>query len=271
MSLLFDFRPLVINPQLAERIGLNEAIVLQQLKYWLRETGSGVEHDGRRWVYNTVEQWQKQFPFWSVDTVKRALKSLQTQGIILAEQLAKSKHDRTNHYAINYQSIALFDEGNLHCSEEGKLPSSMGAGCPVLHTEITTETTHEINKDAGAPSGSRSKVKQAKFDPLKAKPSNVSEQAWADWCQHRKEIHKPLTATSCKQQAAALAGHCDPDRVLATSISGGWTGIFPEKVLPGAGTQSPKPSRHTQLDQIDYEQGLELDAQGNYRIAGAGQ
>ncbi|BAV74176.1 conserved domain protein [Pseudomonas chlororaphis subsp. aurantiaca] len=143
MSLLFNFRPMVINPQLAERIGLNEAIVLQQLKYWLNETESGVEHDGRRWVYNTVERWQKQFPFWSVDTVKRALKSLQSQGIIFAEQLAKSKHDRTYHYAINYQSDALFEQGNLPCSEGGNLPSSIGAECPVLHTEITTKTTTE--------------------------------------------------------------------------------------------------------------------------------
>lgn len=143
MSLLFKFRPLVINPQLAERIGLNEAIVLQQLKYWLNETDSGLDHDGHRWVYNTVDQWQKQFPFWSVDTVKRALKSLQLQGIIFAEQLAKSKHDRTYHYAINYQSSALFEQGNLPCSEGGNLPSSIEAGCPVLHTEITTKTTSE--------------------------------------------------------------------------------------------------------------------------------
>lgn len=145
MSLLFKFRPLVINPQLAERIGLNEAIVLQQLKYWLNETESGLDHGGHRWVYNTVDQWQKQFPFWSVDTVKRALKSLQSQGIIFAEQLAKSKHDRTYHYAINYQSSALFEQSNLPCSEGGNLPSSIGAGCPVLHTEITTKTTTETS------------------------------------------------------------------------------------------------------------------------------
>ncbi|MDW9215749.1 hypothetical protein SE957_24245 [Escherichia coli] len=36
MSLLFAERPLVINTQLAMKIGLNEAIVLQQLHYWLR-------------------------------------------------------------------------------------------------------------------------------------------------------------------------------------------------------------------------------------------
>ena len=35
MSLLMTSQPIVINRDLACRIGLNEAIVLQQLHYWL--------------------------------------------------------------------------------------------------------------------------------------------------------------------------------------------------------------------------------------------
>ncbi|MBV4459192.1 helix-turn-helix domain-containing protein [Pseudomonas sp. COR58] len=143
MSLLFNCRPLVINPQLAERIGLNEAIVLQQLSYWLSDTTSGVEHEGRRWIYNTIEQWQKQFPFWSADTVKRTLTSLQKQGLVMVEKLARAKHDQTNHYTINYQAAALIEQGILHRSEEGNLPQSVGARCPDLLTEITTKTTTE--------------------------------------------------------------------------------------------------------------------------------
>ncbi|GAB1676313.1 hypothetical protein JNE12001_21830 [Escherichia coli] len=50
-------RPIVINPDLAYSIGLNEAIALQQINYWLQETKSGMESDGVRWIYNTTEQW----------------------------------------------------------------------------------------------------------------------------------------------------------------------------------------------------------------------
>lgn len=83
---------------------------------------------------------------------------------------------------------------------------------------------------AKAPSGAKSQ----KFDPLTAKPANVSERTWADWCQHRKEIRKPLTATTCAKQAKTLEGHHSPDVVINQSISNGWTGLFPEKVLTGA-------------------------------------
>lgn len=76
--------------------------------------------------------------------------------------------------------------------------------------------------------------KTSKFDPMTAKPANVSAAVWADWCQHRREIGKRLTKTTCERQAKTLAGHHAPDSVINQSISNGWTGLFPEKVLPGA-------------------------------------
>ncbi|MDU5780355.1 MAG: transcriptional regulator [Pantoea sp.] len=161
MSLLLKVKPLVISPVLACRIGLNEAIVLQQICYWLEDTNSGVEHDGRRWVYNTIDEWNEQFPFWSSDTVKRALTSLKKSGLIYVEQLKKSQHDRTNFYAINHKNPLLTDEGNLHSSkgatcthrkgqaapvEKGNLNPSIGANCTAL-TENTTEITTEITTE----------------------------------------------------------------------------------------------------------------------------
>ncbi|HAN6068983.1 TPA: hypothetical protein IFZ22_004969 [Escherichia coli] len=120
MSLLFAERPLVINTQLAMKIGLNEAIVLQQLHYWLRDTNSGMECDGVRWIYNTTEQWLEQFPFWSESTLKRAFASLKTLGLLRCEKLNKSKRDMTNFYTINYGSELL---------DGGKLSESIGSKC----------------------------------------------------------------------------------------------------------------------------------------------
>lgn len=112
--------------------------------------------------------------------------------------------------------------------------------CNVTVTPPDTDTDTDTEEDqkhvACAPAPKKSRpTKSTKFDPLTAKPANVSEQTWADWCQHRREIHKPLTAKSCEQQGRALEGHPTPDQVLINSISNGWTGIFPEKpgnVLP---------------------------------------
>ncbi|PZW79241.1 helix-turn-helix protein [Pseudomonas sp. 2848] len=95
-------------------------------------------------------------------------------------------------------------------------------------------TTHNRKRSAGKPAAGKSE----KFDPLTAKPVNVSPEVWTDWCKHRQEIRKPLTATSCKQQGQALANHPAADAVIKQSISNGWTGLFPEKALPAGAART---------------------------------
>ncbi|EOY5729799.1 conserved phage C-terminal domain-containing protein [Enterobacter bugandensis] len=166
MSLLMPSRPIVINPDLAYSIGLNEAIALQQVNYWLKETTSGLERDGVRWIYNTNEQWLEQFPFWSESTLKRTFTRLKNLGVLKVEQLNKSQRDMTNYYTINYES-ELLDEvkvtkskssnctlpsGQNEPMEEVKVKRSIGSKrtalirskWPDVLTENTTENTTDI-------------------------------------------------------------------------------------------------------------------------------
>lgn len=158
MSLLLKVKPLVISPLLAMRIGINEAIVLQQICYWLEDTTAGIEYDGKRWVYNSINAWNEQFPWWTAKTIQRTVSSLKKMGLIYVEQLKKRQHDQTNYYAINYASPLLADTDNLSLSRETICPNrkgqsvpmdkvnlsqSIGSNCPNV-TEITTENTTEI-------------------------------------------------------------------------------------------------------------------------------
>lgn len=142
MSMLFNKKPIVINADLAKAIGLNEAIVLQQLHYWLNETASGIHHNGARWIFNTQQQWQDQFPFWSVVTIKRTFASLLAKGLIRVDQLNKSRHDRTNYYTLRYDQIDLLDAYQNEPFDGINLIPSSGSKRPHL-TETTTETTTE--------------------------------------------------------------------------------------------------------------------------------
>ncbi|HBO0723479.1 TPA: conserved phage C-terminal domain-containing protein [Enterobacter hormaechei subsp. steigerwaltii] len=166
MSLLMPSRPIVINPDLAYSIGLNEAIALQQVNYWLKETTSGLERDGVRWIYNTNEQWLEQFPFWSESTLKRTFTRLKNLGVLKVEQLNKSQRDMTNYYTINYESEFLDEvkvtksksskctlpSGQNEPMEEVKVERSIGSkrtalirsNCTDVLTENTTENTTDI-------------------------------------------------------------------------------------------------------------------------------
>ena len=68
LDLFFKSNVLVINPDLAKMIGLNEAIVLNQIYYWIsvNKKQNRNFHDGKYWCYNSIREWQEEnFPFWS--------------------------------------------------------------------------------------------------------------------------------------------------------------------------------------------------------------
>ncbi len=138
MSLLINEPPLQVLPSLAIQIGLNEAIVLQQLHYLLPMAQT--THDGKKWVYNSFEDWQAQhFPFFSVDTVKRTFNNLRQSGLILCEKLQKQQRNQTNFYTINYEKLDELCANNGHSQAEnsvkntqkakGKMPQSISANC----------------------------------------------------------------------------------------------------------------------------------------------
>jgi hypothetical protein len=104
-TLLIDDPPLLVLPVLAVSIGLNEAIVLQQLHYWLKKKEAQVR-DGHRWVYNTYEQWREDnFPFWSVRTIQRIFTSLEKRGLVIASSFGAHKWDQTKWYRIDYEAL----------------------------------------------------------------------------------------------------------------------------------------------------------------------
>lgn len=166
-SLLIDESPLQVLPQLAKAIGLNEAIVLQQIHYWLNRSTN--IRDGRRQVYKTTLEWAEEFPFWSEKTIKRALFQLRSLGLIEITKESKASWNRTNWYSINYATLNSLNYGiGTSCPNasgqddsmhEDKLTQSIGSTCPNRSghfvpmpntTETTTETTSEKKRAAAS-------------------------------------------------------------------------------------------------------------------------
>lgn len=114
-SLLIDEHPLLVLPSLAVKIGLNEAIMLQQIHFWV----SKQKHykDGKYWVYNTYDDWAEQFPFWSKSTVIRILKRLEGRDLIETANYNRMKIDNTKWYTVNYGKIEELSRMNTSTSQ----------------------------------------------------------------------------------------------------------------------------------------------------------
>lgn len=116
-------KTLIVNTDLALVLGdLNEAIVLNQLNYWLginKKAGKNFIDD-RYWVYNSYSDWKaKDFPYWSEKTIQRTFTRLENKGVVVSANYNKLGIDKTKWYTIDTEKLQeLLDEFN---SDEDKM------------------------------------------------------------------------------------------------------------------------------------------------------
>ena len=170
---LFDEQPILANKALARELGLNEALVMQQINYWIeinKRSGKNY-HDGKYWTYNSIRAWQENdFDYMSIDTVKRTFTKLAKAGYLLVGNYNKDPRDKTKWYTINNDKLEeLFFEMNQRKMEEEKrgreqkLEEPMHDG-RILQPlpEITTKNTTEISQIISSyPSINPSQTKQS--------------------------------------------------------------------------------------------------------------
>lgn len=111
--LLIEEPPLQVLPSLAQAIGLEEAIVVQQLHYLLRDQRNGKTVGGHRWIYNTYAEWEESFfPFWSNATIRRIFDRLEKMLIVISCQ-PEGGFSRRKYYRLNAGVMNLIRKGKL--------------------------------------------------------------------------------------------------------------------------------------------------------------
>ena len=143
-NLLLDDRPLVIQPKLIELLGdPTEAIILQQIHYWLVKNIN--IKDGYSWVYNSMVDWNKQFPWLSLKTLKRKFKSLEDKGLLITGNYNKAKFDRTKWYRIDYDTFSNLGNalGQNDLTNVSNCPNAKGQN----DTDYTIDYTKNNNID----------------------------------------------------------------------------------------------------------------------------
>ncbi|HDR7566352.1 TPA: hypothetical protein QCX51_003607 [Bacillus mycoides] len=151
MSNLLNEHPLIILPSLAVDIGLNEAIIVQQIHYWLQK--SNHEYDGRKWIYNSAEEWKKQFPFWGIATIRRTFTKLENIGLLLVGNYNKLKIDRTKWYSIDYERLSNPSNQNDQMTiDQNEQMDMINMIKPLPETtQRITETTTNANAEEVKP------------------------------------------------------------------------------------------------------------------------
>lgn len=172
-KLLINESPLLVLPSLAIAVGLNEAITLQQIHYWLDPRINKNFKEGLYWVYNSYEEWHKQFPFWSLRTIRRNIQSLEEKNLLITKNFSSHSFDKTKWYSINYKALETYtptesSSGQFGLIDKSNKNSSISSNW-TIDEDITdssykeTKTTSEITTE-----NSYSVTGSKKFEPLLA-------------------------------------------------------------------------------------------------------
>lgn len=133
------------NTEYALRYGIEEAIVINNLQFWITKNIANKKHfiENRTWTYNSYKAFSEIFPYWNEHKMKRILDSLVEKGILLRENYNKSGYDRTCWYAFKDQSSFL-QNCNNHIAE---LQNGFNeSATPIPYNNTVNNTSINTNK-----------------------------------------------------------------------------------------------------------------------------
>lgn len=286
-KLLINESPLQVQPSLAMAIGLNEAIFLQQLHYWMG--ASRHHHNGKKWVYNTYSDWLLQLKYLSLPTLKRTIKSLKDRGLLSVERFDKLRSNQVNYYTINYDVLAIIESNiaqAIDSIDQLKMSQSSSSNCtnasaqnepidklkmsqsplaqnePILTREYqqTTHETTQEKKDVGRKTKSKFSLEQALNFEL---PEGIDRSLWIAYIEMRHAMKKMPTQKAVELAIGDLTkwGYEKANQSLKNSITSNWIGLFePKQAVQtyAKAYQQNKPSRWDEIQQL-----IAQEEQGN--------
>lgn len=96
--------PLLVPPLLAAQIGLEEAIILQQVHY-LCQISKHIKDDGRRWFWKTLNDWGQTLPFLKMSSIRRAIANLRNFQLIDVCRHSQRTWYQANWFTINVENV----------------------------------------------------------------------------------------------------------------------------------------------------------------------
>ena len=140
--MLIAENPMIVCPTLAVRIGLHEAVFLQQVHFLTLHSRN--IRDGFRWVYNTYEDWLKIFPFFENEQkIGRYVRKLEDLGLLVtSKEYNSNKLSKRKWYRVNYASDLLVPEAVTPNVEDSDLN--------VEDSDLKEQYTKTYNKDLQA-------------------------------------------------------------------------------------------------------------------------
>lgn len=188
--MLIPESPMQFLPSLGALVGEKEALFLQQLQYWLAHSKHIIK--GEKWVYNTLDEWNLQFYWWSKMTLRRVISKLkdfpyegETYHLIKVEKLQRCSPILW--YTIDYDELEriypLVHEASIQMKRKLLHGSSMLLSREKRILAQYPELANELPKEQDA------ELPDGQSDPPKYQ--NEHRDGQSDLARYQNEHHPP--------------------------------------------------------------------------------
>ena len=136
------------NPKIAEEYGVNSAILLQNISFWIEKNQANDKNyiDGYYWTYSSIKAFQELFPYLTARAISTALQKLEDGGVIITGNHNKSAYDRTKWYAITEKGFSILqnremekqENANGNSENDEPIPDTKTDKVQIEYTDILT-------------------------------------------------------------------------------------------------------------------------------------
>lgn len=143
-----------VNEEVWANFGLDNAVFLDTIAYWIKKNAANKQQhnfqDGRYWTYNTQAAFQKMFPGWSRETIRRIIRNCVKHGLLIVDNFNTKGYDRTSWFSLTDKALEYYHSLSLIMKEQPDNPDSASlvgsnqsiGGIPPSYTKTTTTTTN---------------------------------------------------------------------------------------------------------------------------------
>lgn len=221
------------NVDIAKKHGIEEAILIHNLYFWISKNASGDKHwyDDRFWTYNTAKSWATLFPYMSERKIARVLSNLEERGVIVKGNYNKNRFDRTCWYAFTDSGLELLASVSYDTFHLSKMSNGETENVEPIPDNNNTDNNTD-NKEKKDNNSYYLKKKECSSDDLSYVDDDMMD-IWVEWLGYLDAFGKPYrimqTAKQNYQILVDLAQHnvSVAERIVRRSIAKGYWSLFP--------------------------------------------
>ena len=237
---------LTYDTDILDRVGANAATLYEYLRFWCGKSKNVI--DGRKWVYQRLKDFEEAFPTMSLSSIRRGLKKLEDEGLILTGNFNKVPYDRTKWYsAVEQKGSENVNKSKCSKRTNGSVQNEQIEVVKVNNSDVfkmnksdvfKMNTPIPVNKQLTTVNEIYIGVEPSFNEILNSYPvikdNEELKDTFLEFIKLRKKSKNPLTAKGLKLNInkAVDLGNNDPVKirlVVEQTIANGWRGMFPLK------------------------------------------